>query len=226
MATGRARKASPVSCARAATCCRATPCSRRCTASGSAASRRSATGATGRRRSGRACTARRSGDGRLPGGRGSTVRFHQFLQWLAVALVRGGAGGRARRRHADRPDQRSRHRHGPRRQPCLVAPERPAARARASARRPTSSIAQGQDWGLTAFSPRALVGDGFAPFLATLRAALRHAGGVRIDHVMGLQRLWLVPRRRARRRTAPISPIRSTICCACWRSNRIATAPS
>ena len=53
---------------------------------------------------------------------------------------------------------------------------------------------RGQDWGLTGFSPRALVASGFEPFLATLRAALRHAGGVRIDHVMGLMRLWLIPR--------------------------------
>jgi 4-alpha-glucanotransferase len=53
---------------------------------------------------------------------------------------------------------------------------------------------RGQDWGLTGFSPRALVAQGFEPFLATLRAALRHAGGVRIDHVMGLMRLWLIPR--------------------------------
>lgn len=52
----------------------------------------------------------------------------------------------------------------------------------------------GQDWGLTGFSPRALVATGFQPFLATLRAALAHAGGVRIDHIMGLMRLWLVPR--------------------------------
>jgi 4-alpha-glucanotransferase len=51
----------------------------------------------------------------------------------------------------------------------------------------------GQDWGLTAFSPRALATRGFAPFIATLRAALRNAGGLRIDHVMGLRRLWLVP---------------------------------
>jgi 4-alpha-glucanotransferase len=53
---------------------------------------------------------------------------------------------------------------------------------------------RGQDWGLTTFSPYALVTRGFEPFLATLRAALRHAGGVRIDHIMGLMRLWLVPR--------------------------------
>ncbi len=52
---------------------------------------------------------------------------------------------------------------------------------------------KGQGWGLAAFSPRALVEQGFEPFLATLRAALRHAGGVRIDHAMGLMRLWLIP---------------------------------
>ncbi|MEN3383245.1 MAG: 4-alpha-glucanotransferase [Hyphomicrobiales bacterium] len=52
---------------------------------------------------------------------------------------------------------------------------------------------RGQDWGLTGFSPPALVASGFEPFLATLRAALRHAGGVRVDHAMGLARLWLIP---------------------------------
>jgi 4-alpha-glucanotransferase len=51
----------------------------------------------------------------------------------------------------------------------------------------------GQNWGLTTFSPWALRSGGFAPFIATLRAALRHAGGVRIDHVMGLLRLWVIP---------------------------------
>lgn len=51
----------------------------------------------------------------------------------------------------------------------------------------------GQNWGLTSFSPQALVTSGFEPFIATVRAALRHAGGVRIDHAMGLMRLWLVP---------------------------------
>lgn len=58
---------------------------------------------------------------------------------------------------------------------------------------PDAFNARGQDWGLTGFSPQALVASGFEPFLATLRAALRHAGGVRIDHAMGLMRLWLIP---------------------------------
>lgn len=51
----------------------------------------------------------------------------------------------------------------------------------------------GQDWGLTGFSPRAMEENGFAPFLATLRAAMRHTGGIRVDHAMGLARLWLIP---------------------------------
>ncbi len=52
---------------------------------------------------------------------------------------------------------------------------------------------QGQDWGVTTFSPHGLVAHGYAAFLEMLRTALRHAGGVRIDHVMGLARLWVVP---------------------------------
>jgi 4-alpha-glucanotransferase len=52
---------------------------------------------------------------------------------------------------------------------------------------------RGQDWGLTSFSPRAMEEAGFAPFLATLRAAMRHVGGIRVDHAMGLARLWLIP---------------------------------
>jgi 4-alpha-glucanotransferase len=52
---------------------------------------------------------------------------------------------------------------------------------------------QGQNWGLTGFSPRGLRLSGFAPWIAMLRAALRRAGGVRIDHAFGLARLWVVP---------------------------------
>jgi 4-alpha-glucanotransferase len=52
---------------------------------------------------------------------------------------------------------------------------------------------RGQDWGLTSFSPRAMEENGFAPFLSTLRAAMRNVGGIRVDHAMGLARLWLIP---------------------------------
>lgn len=52
---------------------------------------------------------------------------------------------------------------------------------------------EGQSWGITGFSPRALRRTGFEPYIATLRAALDHAGGIRIDHALGLRRLWVVP---------------------------------
>jgi len=51
----------------------------------------------------------------------------------------------------------------------------------------------GQNWGLTTFSPAGLRSESFAPWIATIRAALRHAGGLRIDHIFGLQRLWIIP---------------------------------
>ena len=52
---------------------------------------------------------------------------------------------------------------------------------------------EGQSWGITGFSPRGLRHSGFSGFIEMLRCALRHAGGVRIDHAMGLNRLWIIP---------------------------------
>ena len=51
----------------------------------------------------------------------------------------------------------------------------------------------GQDWGVAVFSPRGLRRNGYAAFIEMLRANLAHAGGLRIDHVLGLARMWLVP---------------------------------
>ena len=51
----------------------------------------------------------------------------------------------------------------------------------------------GQDWRLTTLSPRALAARDFEPFIAMLRANLRHTGGLRLDHVMAVQRLWMIP---------------------------------
>lgn len=51
----------------------------------------------------------------------------------------------------------------------------------------------GQKWGLCAFSPEGLRRNGFRAFIEMLRASFQHAGGLRIDHVLGLQRLWLIP---------------------------------
>ncbi len=52
----------------------------------------------------------------------------------------------------------------------------------------------GQDWGLLPLVPERLRARAYAPFIATLRANMRHAGALRLDHVMGLARLFWVPR--------------------------------
>jgi malto-oligosyltrehalose trehalohydrolase/4-alpha-glucanotransferase len=51
----------------------------------------------------------------------------------------------------------------------------------------------GQDWSLPPFHPRALHEEGYRSFVQLVRANMRHAGGLRIDHVMGLQHLYWVP---------------------------------
>ncbi len=51
----------------------------------------------------------------------------------------------------------------------------------------------GQNWGLTAFSPTGLRASGYLTYREMLQAAMAHAGGVRIDHAMGLNRLWVIP---------------------------------
>jgi 4-alpha-glucanotransferase len=58
---------------------------------------------------------------------------------------------------------------------------------------PDDFALDGQDWGLPPFVPHRLRAAGYAPFIETVRACLRHAGGMRVDHVMGLFRLFWVP---------------------------------
>jgi 4-alpha-glucanotransferase len=120
------------------------------------------------------------------------VRFHLFVQWLAdegFAAAQGAAkgAGMAVGLIAD------------------LAVGMDAGGSHAWSRRadllnglsvgapPDLFQPRGQDWGLAAFSPFSLRANGYAPFIATLRAAMKHAGGVRIDHAMGLKRLWLTP---------------------------------
>lgn len=51
----------------------------------------------------------------------------------------------------------------------------------------------GQNWGLTSFNPRSLRRLAYAPFRAMLAANMRYAGVVRLDHVMGLSRIYVIP---------------------------------
>ncbi len=51
----------------------------------------------------------------------------------------------------------------------------------------------GQDWGLAPFHPSRIAANDFASLRRLLRATMRHAGAVRIDHVLGLKRMFLLP---------------------------------
>lgn len=122
----------------------------------------------------------------------SEVGFHAFLQWLAA---RGMADTHAAARAAGMPfgliadmavgtDPRGSHAWS--RQAQIMSGVSVGAP-------PDIFQPDGQNWGLTAFSPRALRQLGYEGFIGTLRAVLAHAGGVRVDHVLGLARMWLVP---------------------------------
>ncbi|MER5441303.1 4-alpha-glucanotransferase [Streptomyces sp. NPDC002790] len=58
---------------------------------------------------------------------------------------------------------------------------------------PDAFNARGQDWGLPPWRPDRLAETGYAAFRDLLRNLMRHAGAIRIDHVMGLFRLWWIP---------------------------------
>ncbi len=120
------------------------------------------------------------------------IGLHVFLQWLAD---RGLAAAQATARKSGMPvgivadlavgtDPGGSH-CWIRREEMLIGPSVGAP--------PDLFNRLGQGWGISAFSPSAMRANGFRAFLEMLRAAFRHAGGVRIDHAMGLLRLWLVP---------------------------------
>jgi 4-alpha-glucanotransferase len=117
--------------------------------------------------------------------RADRVAFHEWLQWL-VDVQLGAAGGEI----ALMQDL-----------PIGVDPDGADAWTWQDVLAPGASvgcppdryIVNGQDWGLPPFVPHKLAAAGYAPFIQTVRAALRHAGGLRIDHVMGLFRLFWVP---------------------------------
>jgi 4-alpha-glucanotransferase len=53
---------------------------------------------------------------------------------------------------------------------------------------------KGQSWGLPPFNPHALRDAAYRPFIECVRANMRHAGALRIDHIMGFARLFWIPR--------------------------------
>jgi 4-alpha-glucanotransferase len=51
----------------------------------------------------------------------------------------------------------------------------------------------GQDWSQPPWRPDRLAELGYAPFRDMVRTVLRDAGGIRVDHIIGLFRLWWIP---------------------------------
>ncbi|CAB3770297.1 4-alpha-glucanotransferase [Paraburkholderia humisilvae] len=83
----------------------------------------------------------------------------------------------------------------------------------------------GQAWGLTTFSPRAMRNQGFSAFIDMLRTVFAHSGGVRIDHILGLRRLWLVPEGERAKNGAylryPLDDMLRLIALESWRHRAI-----
>jgi 4-alpha-glucanotransferase len=59
---------------------------------------------------------------------------------------------------------------------------------------PDSFFTKGQNWGFPPLQPEALQQQGYRYYIACLRHHLQYAGMLRIDHVMGLHRLFWIPR--------------------------------
>ncbi len=58
---------------------------------------------------------------------------------------------------------------------------------------PDAFSQQGQDWNLPPWRPDRLAATGYRPFRDVIRGVLRHADGIRVDHIAGLFRLWWIP---------------------------------
>lgn len=120
------------------------------------------------------------------------VAFFQFLQWLAdrqlgAAAAAGRAAGLSIGLYRDLAV-------GVDPNGAEAWSEREMVAPGASIGAPPDALSRaGQNWGLAPLNPLALRRRGFAPLIVALRANMRHAGILRIDHVMGLQRLYWIP---------------------------------
>ncbi len=117
-------------------------------------------------------------------------RYHLYVQWLAreqLAEVAETCRARGVRLHLDLPL-------GTNPSGYDVWRERGLFVEGASAGAPPDMFfPNGQNWGFPAPDPWAQREQGYRYFIASLRHHLEHAGSLRIDHVMGLHRLYLIP---------------------------------
>jgi len=113
------------------------------------------------------------------------IAFHEWLQWcLDVQLERAGASTPLMQDVAIGVD--------PAGADAWLWQDAFALGVRVGAP-PDEFNVHGQDWGLPPFDPWRLRALSFEPFIAAVRAAFRHSGALRFDHVMGLFRLYWIP---------------------------------
>jgi 4-alpha-glucanotransferase len=135
----------------------------------------------------------RPGGGGVPPvarGRGRLPHVDAVAGRLAAGRDAGGrSGGRdGHRRHA-----RPRRGRAPRGRRRVGAAGRARGRRRGGRATPDMYNQMGQNWHQPPWRPDALAEAAFVPYRDMLRTVLGHAGGLRIDHVLGLFRLWWVP---------------------------------
>jgi 4-alpha-glucanotransferase len=131
--------------------------------------------------------------GRFAAGHRERIELHQYLQWeadrqLGVAARAGTAAGLSLGLYRDLAVGVD-----PSGADAWADPSLMVGDATVGAP-PDILNMKGQDWGLAPFNPVMLRRQAYAPFIAALRASMRHSGVLRIDHAMGLRQLYWVPR--------------------------------
>jgi 4-alpha-glucanotransferase len=115
----------------------------------------------------------------------SAVAYHRYCQWAACEQL--VAAGRYTGQYADFPVGSHPHGFDP-----AWSPDSFVRDVHGGAP-PDRFFPGGQDWGFWPLHPERIRDDGYAFLSAALRRAFLHADCLRIDHVMGLQRLFMIP---------------------------------
>ena len=152
------------------------------------------------------------------------IRFHEFLQWQAA---RGLGGAQRAARDAGMPIGLVTD--------LAVGADNGGSQAWSRQAEIINGLSvgappdvlntRGQSWGLGAFSPHAMKAKGFGAYIEMLRATFAYAGGARIDHVLGLNRLWLVPAGESPQQGAylqyPVHDLMRLIALESWRNRAV-----
>jgi len=115
----------------------------------------------------------------------SAVGYHLYTQWVASEQL--AAAGHHAKQYADLPVGSH-----PRGFDPVWSPESFVPGVQGGSP-PDRFFAGGQSWGFRPLHPERIREDGYGFFSAALRRAFQHADCLRIDHVMGLQRMYMIP---------------------------------